>query len=324
MLRLSVLISLLAFQALSSSAMGAEGREKALVLPALTSRNSELESSVIEVLLTGGLEHSGLLVLDRRGRTAKCPQRNPLLDQARSKYLDLEMPAALELAETVRKEQLAAYGDLLGCAELKEAELFTVQIYLDVGERDKAFALALEILGRDANIRLDPAKFTPAVLAFWSEAVERVAEEPEKKISVERVSELAVRAGVDWVVVGMCWNCAVDGKPLQILAVPANMPERAYRGSVVLGTESQWAVRVRENLAVPFPPPIQEEPLVRPMKPVSEKEAGELRDEKAWYRTWWFWTIVGAVVVGGTAGAIGGYYSGTSRGSTAIESQLPW
>jgi hypothetical protein len=52
-------------------------------------------------------------------------------------------------------------------------------------------------------------------------------------------------------------------------------------------------------------------PVVEQYTPIDEQTNGGPK----WYQSWWFWTAVGVVVAGGTAGVL--YATGTFEGETS-------
>ncbi len=298
---------------------------RALVLPARTSVEAEVDGAAIDVLLTSGLEDLGVKVVDQRKKRRSCDSATPKMDKARASYLDLNLEEALDQAGQVRRKQLEAHGDLLGCRDLTEAELFMVQVLLDLGRKKEAMLLAEQILARQPLRRLDPAKYTPAMLALWAEVIRRKAGDEMLEPDSRRLSALGREAGVEWVVVGTCAGSGSEGEHLSVLVVPVDQNEGAKRHLVTLGSQGQWATSVREALAIEFPPTTTEmsQDTTIPI-PAALDDSKSADSKKVWYRSWWFWTAVGAVVVGGTAGAIGGYYANQDSGRTDIESQFDW
>jgi hypothetical protein len=69
---------------------------------------------------------------------------------------------------------------------------------------------------------------------------------------------------------------------------------------------------------VPIPPAVvparpASSPVARATGSEQPPAAPPPRPKARFYRTWWFWTIVGAVVVGGTVGAVVATQGGDSR-----------
>ncbi|MCP4676511.1 MAG: hypothetical protein GY854_13555 [Deltaproteobacteria bacterium] len=299
-------------------------RPTVLVLPARTNPGSEVDSSAIDVLLTSGLEDLGVKVVDKRKKQRSCRKGAPKMDKARSSYLDMDLEIALDQADEVRKNQLNAHGDLLGCSDLTEAELFMVQVLLDLGRKKEATMLAEQILARQPLRRLDPAKYTPAMLALWDDVVRRKASMNLTEPDSERLSEVGREAGVEWVVMGTCAGSGQGEDRLSVLVVPVDREGPAARHIVTLGTEGQWATSVRAALATQFPPPPDETSSAdEPAMPIANT-ASKKDTKKKWYKSWWFWTAVGAVVVGGTAGAVGGYYANQNDGPSDMTMNSPW
>ncbi len=301
-----------------------EPRPTVLVLPARTNPGSEVGSSVIDVLLTSGLEDLGVDVVGKRKKRQNCRRGAPKMDEARSSYLDMELETALDQADEVRKNQLNAHGDLLGCSDLTEAELFMVQVLLDLGRKKEATMLAEQILARQPLRRLDPGKYTPAMLALWDDVVRRKVNADPAVPDSKRLFEVGREAGVEWVVMGTCAGSGKGEDRLSVLVVPVDKEGPTARHVVTLGTEGQWATSVRAALATQFPPPLDETSNADgPAMPIADTSTKQ-DTKKKWYKSWWFWTAVGAVVVGGTAGAVGGYYANQNDGASDMTMNPGW
>ncbi len=101
---------------------------------------------------------------------------------------------------------------------------------------------------------------------------------------------------------------------------PADQQADQQAGSEVATTDSGLAT-VGSSAVEPRP-----DPIVRPQVPRAQRGMPVIKDEQIdqgphWYTSWWFWTLVSAAVVGGTAGGLyaGGVFDGgTSGGSVNV------
>lgn len=77
-----------------------------------------------------------------------------------------------------------------------------------------------------------------------------------------------------------------------------------------LRAEADLESQYPETIEVERPPGLETQ---APVEPDGGDEEGP-RPRRPWYRTWWFWTITGVVVVGAiTAGAVAGTRGGTEE-----------
>ena len=225
----------------------------------------------------------------------------------------------LDQAREVQRAHRDHHGELLGCAQLIEAELFSAQVLLDLGRSEEALQLAQQILMRQPGLRLDPAAYSPAMQGMWSEAVRRRQGVAPDEPDTEELADLARAAGVRQVVTATWVGSGPEGELLDIQVVPADVHEPPSRHRVSLGAPSFWAAAVRSALWERFPPPVPPTTAIPP----EEADAGVVDEEPAIYERWWFWTVVGVVVVGGAAGAVGGYYASQEEERTSVTLD-PW
>lgn len=296
----------------------------ALVLPAKTGINGKVDSAAIDILLTSGLEDLGVQVMDIREGRRECNGGATGLGKARESYLDMDLEKALAQADEVREFQLEVYGDLLECPYLIEAELFMVQILLDLGKRDIAAEMAGRVLERHPLMRLDPAKYSPVMQSLWADTVAARSPQEVFEPDGQRLIGLGQKARVDWIVWGISAGSGEAGETLSVLLVPVNNGDGPVRHTVMLGSQGRWATSVRAALALQFPPPAGSLGNDVEMSPVSIPMTAATIQKTRWYKSWWFWTIVGVAVVGGTAGAVGGYYANQDHGSGSVEYEPPW
>jgi len=289
-----------------------EEREQVLVLPTRVPVGSGVDGATLDVLLASALQELGLDPRDAEVVSRELDESAPGLDAARDAYLNMNLEGALEHATAVRGAHLAHRGDLLGDDGLTEAELFMAQVLIDQGRQNEAAELAAEVLAREPSLRLDPADHSQTMLALWSATVLGQRGRDPTAPGEGELAELGREVEVDWVVVGVWREREEAGAGMLVLVVPAAGEEAPSRHQVALGQRSRWAGAVRTALLERFPPPPPPTPPGPPPGIPSGGPGdpnGQVDDDREWYKTWWFWTIVGAVVVGGTAGAIGGYYS---------------
>ena len=288
-----------------------EEREQVLVLPTRVPVEAGVDGSTLDVLLASELEELGFEVRDAEVVSAQLDADAPSLDAARDAYLNMNLEGALEHATAVRDAHLKHRGDLLADPNLAEAELFMVQVLIDLGRQIEAAELAARILVRQPDLRLDPADHSQSMLALWSATVLGQAGRNPKPPTEQELAAFGREVGVDWVVAGVWRSYDQQAASMLVLVVPTNGDETPSRHELELGPRSRWAGAVRTALLERFPPPPPPTPPVPTpgMPPGPGDPNGEVDDDGEWYKTWWFWTVVGAVVVGGTAGAIGGYYS---------------
>jgi hypothetical protein len=303
--------------------------ERALVLPTRARVGGTIEGPAVDVLLTTGLQNLGVTVVNRREKSSQCDARFVDLEKAKRQYLDMDLAGAFEMASMVREEQLARHADLLGCRELTEVELFMVQVLLDMKRADEARKLSVQILNRNPKLRLDPARFTPVAQAFWAEMIRSQKGLKPAEPDYERLSEIGRSTGVEWVVMGNCAGSTEDGEQVVVLIVPTEKDKQVTRHLMVFDAPSEWSATVREVLEEQFPKPVPDKvTLVSNMSPMPAQqsmatEMGDVKSGNPWYKTWWFWTAVGVVVVGGTAGAVGGYYGSQDDNATEVGMD-PW
>jgi len=286
-----------------------EERGKVLVLPTRMPVEAGVDGDTLDVLLASVLQELAFEVRDAAVVCAQLDADAPGLEAAREAYLDMDLEGALENAEAVRDAHLAHRGDLLADPGLTEAELFMVQVLIDLGRQNEAAELAARILVREPALRLDPADHSQTMLALWSATVLGQTGRNPKAPSEEELAAFGREIGVDWVVVGV-WRDGEDkGASLLVLVVPTGGDEAPSRHELALGPRARWAGAVRAALLERFPPPPPPTPPGPPPGLPPGDGDGQTDDGGEWYTSWWFWTVVGAVVVGGTAGAIGGYYA---------------
>ncbi len=293
---------------------------RVLVLATQTDAAGASDAATFDVLLATALQEIGFQVVETRTVLDKLHDGVPGLGRARELYLDLKLEEALQLATEVRDTHRARHGHLVAGEGIAAAELFMVQVLLDLGRVNEALEIAVDILVRHPQLRLDPVEYSPAMQALWLAAVERSAARQPEDPGDEELSRLGATVGVDWVAAAVR-KVNPDGEVwLVIRLVPSGGAEEPSRHPVELGPRGWWARNVRLALQERFPPP---EPDLPPPPPVAPPGNGEQDKVKKtlWYKSWWFWTVVGVVVVGGTAGGISGYYS--SQDSTPrVEADL--
>lgn len=290
---------------------------RALVLPARTAVGSEIDSAAIDVLINSSLEDLGIDAIDGRRPQERCAAHAADLAEAKQRYLDLDLAGALTLAERTRDEEIAAFGDLLGCTELVETELLVVKILADLGRRDEARFAAEKILARKPGFSLDPAKYTPLVQAIWAAALERRSGVSPEVPDTSRLFALGRAVRVDWIAVGIGSSRpkGSEGESLRIVLVPTMEGASPVERSVALGASDKWASAVRRTLTEVFPESPAEAFSASGLAAVDPEGVD---DKPPWYKSWWFWTVVGVVVVGGTAGAVGGYYANQEEPSPDV------
>jgi hypothetical protein len=235
----------------------------------------------------------------------------------------MDLERALAKATTARERQLEAHGDLLGCGTLIDAELFIVQVLIGMGRSEEASSLAQQILVREPSTELDPVKYPPAMQRLWAEVARRSTDRILSEPDAGRLVDLGRSVGADWVVLGTCIKTSDGGEKLEVLLTRVSTGAVEARHAVTLGAQGQWASEARSVLAEQFPPPPPPPAEERPSPALVSSGAAE-EDGKVWYRSWWFWTAVGAVVIGGTAGAVGGYYANQGDGATTVEMDPSW
>ena len=148
---------------------------RVLVLPTRAQVGAGVDAGAIDVLVAAAFQELGFEVVDARSVLAeRCGSGGAPLVRARESYLDMDLEGALDIARSVQEEQLENRCDLLADPILEEADLFTVQILLDLGRKSEAYDLAERILVRHPNLRLDPVEFSPSMQALWAGAVKRM------------------------------------------------------------------------------------------------------------------------------------------------------
>lgn len=297
----------------------AEEREQVLVLPSRTPVDAGVDGATLDVLLASVLQELGFEVRDAQVVCEQLDASAPTLGEARDAYLDMDLEGALASATAVRDAHLEHRGDLLADPGLTEAELFMVQVLIDMGRQTAAAELAAQILIRRPDLRLDPGDHSPTMLALWSATVLGQAGRDPTAPSDEELAAIGRQVGVEWVVVGVWRSAPESGATMLVLVVPTGGEEPPSRHEVALGPRSGWAGAVRVALVERFPPPAPPSRAAPPgLPPGPDGSGGQVDEDGKWYKTWWFWTIVGAVVVGGTAGAVGGYYASREEQSPTV------
>jgi hypothetical protein len=285
-------------------------RGQVLVLPTRTPVGAGVDGATIDVLLASALQELGFQARDAEVVSDQLDESAPALDAARDAYLNMDLEGALAEAVAVRDAHLAHRGDLLADPNLAEAELFMVQVLIDLGRQTEAAELAARVLVRRPDLRLDPADHSQAMLALWSATVLGQTGRNPKAPGEEELATFGAEVGVDWVVLGV-WRADEDkGASMLVLVVPTAGDEPPSQHVLALGPRARWAGAVEAALLERFPPPPPPSPPSPPGLPPGPGDPnGEIDEDGKWYKSWWFWTIVSVAVVGGTAGAVGGYYS---------------
>ena len=194
---------------------------------------------------------------------------------------------------------------------LDAAELFMLQILVDLDARDDAARLADDLLSRHPGLQLDPAEFSPAVQRLWNDARERrsrfEAAPPERSALID----LGRRLGADWVFAAT-W-VARDEIAVTCVRLTGAGGDTVVR--VELGPRAGWAGAIGAALGSRFPRPrvSYTAPRQQPGGGSDGRSAGE-EDRDKWYRRWWFWTAVGVALVGGAAGGIGAAVTSAGEG----------
>ena len=229
--------------------------------------------------------------------------------------MSMDLERALALAREVRQAHLDHRGDLLGGERLTEAELFMVQLLLDLRRVPEALDLGVKILMRRPGLRLDPVEHSPAMQALWFAAIERRSGRQPVEPSKERLTELGQSTHADWVAAAVIKRARDDVVSLVITLVSTKRGVEPSRHSIRLGKRSWWATEIRGALEERFPLSKPQETITQKL-PDGPEEGDEIDEKTPWYKTWWFWTAVGVAVVGGTVGGIAGYNASKSDNHT--------
>ncbi|MFO8072862.1 MAG: tetratricopeptide repeat protein [Polyangia bacterium] len=293
-----------------------DARGSAVVIPAKVSVGAEVDGAALDVLLAAALQDAGFEVLDLESSWLSEERYASRLEEARQAYLEMDLRSALDAARRLREDFLESHGDLLGDPALAEIELFIAQVLLDFGRRDEAVAAAERVLAVFPQRRLDPARHSPAMQALWSSTVERLEGRDPAPPDCEELARLGVSVGADWVAVGVWTISGGGGERLVVHLVPAGEPQHASRHVVEPGARPAWTLAIRGAVMQRFPLPAEPPPAEPPPSGEDGRAGGE--EKRAWYRSWWFWTTVGVVVAGGTAGALAGYYANKDPGRPRI------
>jgi len=322
----SLLASLLATRPAPASAGAPEGppappaaavAKRALVLPTRVLPGEGADRSTFDLLIATALSELGLDVVDAAAARALDGQA-PDLARARELYLGLEFEAALAAAAAVRDARRARGGDLLGDPALAEAELMMVRLLFELGRADAAKELAVALLEREPELRLDPVEYAPPLQALWLAAVERRAAMQPAEHPVDALAAVARAAQADYAVAAVRKRTA-DGRDWLVLqVVPAAAGDAPSRLPVVLGARGAWARDVRDALAARFGPIAPEGAPAAPAIPIPAPAPAD-GGKAAWYKSWWFWTSVGIVVVGGTAIGVGAWASQKEKDDGSID-----
>jgi hypothetical protein len=268
----------------------------ALVLPTRVPAAEAASRATFDLLIATALQELGFTVVDAGQAIQKLDASVPDLTRARELYLGLSFPAALEALRAIRAEILAHGGDLLGDPLLTEAELLMVRTLIDLGEAQEARELAIAVLEREPGLRLDPVDSPPAMQALWVAALDRTAAMQPREHVVDELAATARAAGAAYAVAAVAKRTpdGVDWLVLQI--VPTGGTEKPSRHPMALGARGTWARDLRQKLVDRFGPP-PSEVAAAPVIPIAPGPTDG--GKKVWYKTWWFWSAVGLVVVGG-------------------------
>lgn len=308
----AALLALLALAPAAVAESSPEGppgpaRKRALVLPTRVPAAGAEERATFDLLLATALEELGLTVIDAAEVVRRIDDPGPDLSQARELYLGLKLDAALEAASGARGVHLAHRGDLLGDPGLTEAELMMVRILLDLGRPAEAGELAAGVLAREPDLRLDPVDNPPAMQALWIAALDGLAGAAPGEHDAGALATAAREAGADYAVAGVRKRTARGEDWLVVQIAPASPAGEPSRQPVRLGPRGSWARDVQGALEMRFGP-ARPETAAAPA-PLPAVPPGDGKEKKVWYRTWWFWTTVGIVVVGGVAIGVGAWAS---------------
>ena len=272
--------------------------ESALVLPTRVPLELAAARATLDLLIATALQEIGFDVVDAGQAVKRLDASTSDLAGARQLYLDLRFEEALEAARAVRATHLAHGGDLLGDPTLTEAELMMVRILLDLGDQAQARELAVGVLEREPGLRLDPVDYPPAMQALWVAALDKRAAMQPKEHAADELDALGKAAGATYVVAAVAKR-TVDGVYWLVLQIaPTDEAAKPSRHPMVLGEHGTWAKGVRLKLEERFPPPPPE--IAQPLVPIPQGPIDGGKKKKVWFKSWWFWSSVGLVVVGGT------------------------
>jgi hypothetical protein len=275
-----------------------------LVLPTRVPVDLADARATFDLLIANALQELGFTV-DAAAARRKPDGPAPELAEARELYLELRFGEALAAAQAVRDARLARRGDLLGDPVLVEAELTMVRSLVDLGDLEEARRIAVELLGREPGLRLDPVDYPPAVQALWVAALARRAAMQPDEPSAEAIAAAGRDAGAAYAISAVAKRTADGVDWLVIQIVPTAGGEKPSRLPMALGAQATWARGVQRELERRFGPPAAAMPPGAPGVPTPADE------KKVWYKSWWFWSAVGLVVVGG---AVTGIAIGVDKG----------
>jgi len=279
-----------------------------LVLPTITDSETGLDATTFDVLLAANFKALNFDVVDEKAVVEGYHSDETNLDAAREAYLDMRLEEALVIAEKIRDDHLAHHGDLLSDKRFVAVNIFIVKLLLNLDRAVEATNLAIKILCRHPSLKLDPEQYAPSMQSLWLFAVKRLGDQCSFLPAEDEMIEIGREVGVDWVAAAIR-KTNHNGKDLFIvLLVPTSSSEHSSRHSVVLGTSAEWTEDVRRALQQKFPPAkavvASDVSLVSPQKEATFSTV----DKDKWYKTWWFWTGVGVVVLGGVGLGIGIHY----------------
>jgi hypothetical protein len=286
-----------------------------LILPTCAGTEGVGDTATFDVLLSSAFREVGFTVMDTGKIIEGLHADSPDLNEAREAYLSMDLERALALVQELRQVHLDHRGDLLGEEGLIEAELFMVQLLLDLGRVPEALDLGVEILMRRPGLRLDPVEYSPAMQALWFAAIERRSGRQPVDHSKQQLTELGQSTHANWVAAALTARDQDDVVSLVITLVSTKGGVESSRHSIRLGKRSWWATEIRLVLEERFPKSEPQE-TIPPQIPDGPKEGDEIDEKTPWYKTWWFWTAVGVAVVGGTVGGIAGYNASKSDDHT--------
>lgn len=241
-------------------------------------------------------------------------QETNALERGRELFRSFEYDDALELMQRVAADPDVSAGQRIGALELAGV------IHLLQRREDDARESFQRLLSFDPGHELNDTELPPRVQQFFDQV--RGESQPSNQLEVQlRAPETFPEAGAAPVTLELSGETAGVAESVLHTRLPdaaefseAAMTRDGASFTAELEPFGEGVLEFYITVQAPSghvlatvgsdespqriasPPPVAE-----PVEPI------EAPSRRAWYRTWWFWTVVGVVVAGGvTAGVIAG------------------
>ncbi len=232
------------------------------------------------------------------GVVGDAPEERSIAEQAREAALAFNLVAAAELWRRAADSALKTEEMLLAPRRTAKLMLEAGAAAVAADERDLALVYFRKSIALDGDISPGP-DISPDAKELFQQAVSvgpLVLEAPRESV-LERVCEAQQVAGILWTAVGVengewvvLFKKFIKGEAV------GEVETKRFAAPL---TDTQIAAEQRrfERLAVGARPPVPQADDTTPKPPVIAK--------RPWYKKWWFYTAVGAVLIVGGAVGVG-------------------